>query len=87
MELLFREHVTDLILVATQNVGDDYGYLRQDNLLLLEIFLYMFTGQDPELVAKANLENKVYILSSPVFNHTAVSSISDAISKSIGQPE
>lgn len=57
MELLFRENVMDLILVICQHVGGSYSYLRQDNLLLLEIFHYMFTGQDPELVAKAHLKD------------------------------
>lgn len=57
MELLFREHVMDLILVVCQHVGGSYSYLRQDNLLLLEIFQYMFMGQDPEMVAKARLKD------------------------------
>uniref|UniRef100_A0A803PQ24 Timeless N-terminal domain-containing protein n=1 Tax=Cannabis sativa TaxID=3483 RepID=A0A803PQ24_CANSA len=53
LELLFRENVMDLIIVITQHFG---GYLRQDNLLLLEIFHYIFLGQDPELVSKAHLK-------------------------------
>ncbi|KAK4770277.1 hypothetical protein SAY87_030809 [Trapa incisa] len=56
IELLFRENVTDLILVICQHAGGSYSYLRQDNLLLLETFHYMFVGQDPELVAKAYLK-------------------------------
>ncbi|KAI3956425.1 hypothetical protein MKX01_016838 [Papaver californicum] len=52
IELLFREHVTDLILVLTQHVGGSCSYLRQENFLLLEIFHYMFMGQEPELIAK-----------------------------------
>ncbi|XP_062120286.1 topoisomerase 1-associated factor 1 [Humulus lupulus] len=53
LELLFRENVMDLIIVITQHFG---GYLRQDNLLLLEIFHYIFLGQEPELVSKAHLK-------------------------------
>lgn len=52
LELLFRENVMDLIIIITQHFG---GYLRQDNLLLLEIFHYIFLGQEPELIAKAHL--------------------------------
>ncbi|KAL5568467.1 hypothetical protein UlMin_025042 [Ulmus minor] len=51
MELLFRENVMDLILVITQHFG---GYFRHDNLLLLEIFHYIFLGQEPALIAKAH---------------------------------
>ena len=53
LELLFRENVMDLILVLTQHIGGSCGYLRQDNLLLLETFHYIFMGQEPELIAKA----------------------------------
>ncbi|EXB72485.1 hypothetical protein L484_011488 [Morus notabilis] len=53
LELLFRENVMDLIIVITQHFG---GYLRNDNLLLLDIFHYAFMGQEPELVAKAHLK-------------------------------
>ncbi|OWM79610.1 hypothetical protein CDL15_Pgr023022 [Punica granatum] len=56
MELLFRENVMDLILVIAPHVGESHSYLRQDNLLLLEIFHYAFLGQDPELVATARLK-------------------------------
>ncbi|OAY48388.1 hypothetical protein MANES_06G155000v8 [Manihot esculenta] len=54
LELLFRENVMDLILIITQHVRVSHGYLRQDNLLLLEIFHYIFLGQEPELIAKAH---------------------------------
>ncbi|OVA16539.1 Timeless protein [Macleaya cordata] len=54
IELLFHENVTDLILVLTQHVGGSRGYLRQDNLLLLEIFHYIFMGQEPALITKAS---------------------------------
>lgn len=57
LELLFQENVMDLILVLTQHVGGSFGYLRQDNLLLLETFYYIFMGQEPELIAKAQLHN------------------------------
>lgn len=55
LELLFQENVMDLILVLTQHVGGSFGYLRQDNLLLLETFYYIFMDQEPELIAKAQL--------------------------------
>lgn len=51
LQLLFQENVMDLIIVITQHFG---GYLRDDNLLLLEIFHYIFMGQEPELIAKAH---------------------------------
>ncbi|KAL2324601.1 hypothetical protein Fmac_023659 [Flemingia macrophylla] len=50
LELLFRENVMDIILVISQYVGGSNVYLRQDNLLLLEIFHYIFMGQDAELI-------------------------------------
>ncbi|KAK7279867.1 hypothetical protein RJT34_24926 [Clitoria ternatea] len=50
LELLFRENVMDIILVISHYVGGSNAYLRQDNLLLLEIFHYIFMGQDPELI-------------------------------------
>ena len=60
LELLFRENVMDIILVVSQNVGSSNVYLRQDNLLLLEIFHYIFTGQDPELIIRGySNESKV----------------------------
>ncbi|XP_008234806.1 PREDICTED: uncharacterized protein LOC103333691 [Prunus mume] len=51
LELLFHENVMDLVLVITQHIGDSCSYLCQDNLLLLEIFHYVFMGQEPELIA------------------------------------
>ncbi|BFG23444.1 hypothetical protein CerSpe_097180 [Prunus speciosa] len=51
LELLFHENVMDLVLVITQHIGDSRSYLCQDNLLLLEIFHYIFMGQEPELIA------------------------------------
>ncbi|XP_058100318.1 uncharacterized protein LOC131245111 isoform X3 [Magnolia sinica] len=54
LELLFHENVMDLIIVLTQHVAGSCGYLREDNLLLLETFHYIFLGQDPELIAKAS---------------------------------
>ncbi|KAK7391297.1 hypothetical protein VNO78_19711 [Psophocarpus tetragonolobus] len=54
LELLFRENVIDIILVISQYVGGSNVYLRQDNLLLLEIFHYIFLGQDPELIVKVH---------------------------------
>nr|XP_027189879.1 protein timeless homolog isoform X3 [Cicer arietinum] len=55
LELLFRENVMDIILVLSQNVGSSNVYLRQDNLLLLEIFHYIFEGQEPELIVRGHL--------------------------------
>ncbi|KAE8722683.1 Timeless family protein [Hibiscus syriacus] len=55
LELLFRENVMDLVIVITQQIGGSRGYLRQDNLLMLEIFHYIFMGQEPELLVKAHL--------------------------------
>lgn len=57
LELLFQENVMDLILVFSQHTGGSQGYLRQDNLLLLETYYHIFKGQDPELIAKAYLKN------------------------------
>lgn len=54
IELLFHENVTDLIIVLTQHVGGSCSYLRQDNLLLLEIFHYIFMGRDSGLIAKSS---------------------------------
>ncbi|KAL8229392.1 hypothetical protein R6Q57_014292 [Mikania cordata] len=56
LELLFEENVMDLILVLTQHVGGSKGIFRQDNLLLLEIFYYVYKGQLPELIARAYLD-------------------------------
>ncbi|KAJ8752854.1 hypothetical protein K2173_008589 [Erythroxylum novogranatense] len=56
LELLFHENVMDLIIVITQHLGGTYSYLRQDNFLLLEIFHFIFMGQEPELVANANVK-------------------------------
>ncbi|KAL2995430.1 hypothetical protein AAZX31_10G215800 [Glycine max] len=56
LELLFRENVMDIILVISQYVGSSNVYLRQDNLLLLEIFHYILMGQDPELIVWAHLK-------------------------------
>lgn len=57
LELLFQENVMDLILVLSQHAGGSQGYLRQDNLLLLETYYHIFKGQDPELIAKAYLKS------------------------------
>ncbi|XP_078151328.1 timeless family protein isoform X2 [Carex rostrata] len=53
LELMFEENVMDVILVLTQHVEEDCGFIRQDKLLLLEIFYYVFLGRDPEVVAKS----------------------------------
>lgn len=54
MELLFKENVMDIIIIVAQHVG---GHFRQDNLLLLETFHYIFVGQNPELIAKIHQED------------------------------
>lgn len=56
LELLFHENLMDLILVTTQHIDGSCGFLHHDSFLLLEIFHYIFMGQEPELVAKAYLK-------------------------------
>lgn len=45
----------DIILAMSEYVGGSNVYLRQDNLLLLEIFHYIFMGQEPELIVRGHL--------------------------------
>ncbi|KZV33466.1 protein timeless [Dorcoceras hygrometricum] len=60
LELLFKENVMDMIIAFSQHTGGSHCYLRQDNLLLLEILYYIFNGQEPELIAKIHCkESKV----------------------------
>ncbi|KAJ0986238.1 hypothetical protein J5N97_004594 [Dioscorea zingiberensis] len=54
LELMFQENAMDLILVLTQYIDGSCGYLHQDNLLLLEIYHYIFLGQEVELIVKAS---------------------------------
>ncbi|XP_062181662.1 uncharacterized protein LOC133885912 [Phragmites australis] len=54
LELMFQENVMDLILVLSQHIDEPSGYLKQENLLLMEIFHYLFLGRDPELIARAS---------------------------------
>ncbi|KAF5186178.1 Timeless family protein [Thalictrum thalictroides] len=54
LEILFNENVMELILALTQHVGGSCGYLRQDNLLFLDIIHYICLGQDPDLIVKAS---------------------------------
>uniref|UniRef100_A0ACD5T745 Uncharacterized protein n=1 Tax=Avena sativa TaxID=4498 RepID=A0ACD5T745_AVESA len=56
LELMFQENMMDLILVLTQHIDEPSGYLKHENLLLLEIFHYLFLGRDPELIAKVRIE-------------------------------
>ncbi|CAK9270062.1 unnamed protein product [Sphagnum jensenii] len=51
LKRLFEESVTDLLLALTQHVGGDQPFLRKDNLLILEIFNYLFWGQSPDVIA------------------------------------
>lgn len=57
LERLFHENVMDVIIIITQHVNGSCRYLRHDTLLLLEIYHYIFMGQDPELIAKVCLED------------------------------
>jgi timeless len=57
LELMFQENMMDLILVLTQHIEEPSGYLKHENLLLLEIFHYLFLGRDPELIAKVRTES------------------------------
>ncbi|XP_059067114.1 uncharacterized protein LOC131079685 isoform X2 [Cryptomeria japonica] len=57
LEHLFHENVMDLLLALTQHVSGMHGFLKQDNLLLLEIYHYIFWGQRPDLVASAQQMN------------------------------
>lgn len=52
LEIIFEEHVMDLVLVLIQHVDDPRGFIHKDCLLLLEIFHHIFQGRDPELVAR-----------------------------------
>ncbi|KAL6848915.1 hypothetical protein ACP4OV_021498 [Aristida adscensionis] len=54
LELMFQENVMDLILVLTHHIDEPSGHLKQENLLLMEIFHYLFLGRDPGLIARAS---------------------------------
>ncbi|XP_039799804.1 protein timeless homolog isoform X3 [Panicum virgatum] len=54
LELMFQENVMDLILVLTQHMDEPSGYLKEENLLLMEIYHYLFLGRDPGLIARAS---------------------------------
>ncbi|KAI5020430.1 hypothetical protein ZWY2020_045318 [Hordeum vulgare] len=56
LELMFKENMMDLILVLAQHIDEPSGYLKHENLLLLEIFHYLFLGRDPELIAKVRTD-------------------------------
>jgi timeless len=53
MERLFNENVMDLLLALTQHVGGEHPFLRQDNLLILEILHYLLSGQMPDAIASS----------------------------------
>ncbi|KAG0490605.1 hypothetical protein HPP92_007468 [Vanilla planifolia] len=57
LEIMFHENAVDLILVLVQHVNDPGGYIRQINLLLLEVLHYILLGWDPELVANTFINN------------------------------
>ncbi|CAL4901739.1 unnamed protein product [Urochloa decumbens] len=54
LELMFQENVMDLILVLTQHIDEPSGFLKEENLLLMEIYHYLFLGRDPGLIARAS---------------------------------
>lgn len=54
LELMSQENAMDIILVLTQHIDGSCGYLHEDNLLLLEIYHYIFLGQDADLIIKAS---------------------------------
>ncbi|CAD6271153.1 unnamed protein product [Miscanthus lutarioriparius] len=54
LELMFQENVIDIILVLTQHIDEPSGYLKEENLLLMEIYHYLFLGRDPGLIARAS---------------------------------
>lgn len=63
LELMFQENVMDIILVLTQHIDEPSGYLKEENLLLMEIYHYLFLGRDPGLIARAsNKGSKVFLL-------------------------
>lgn len=53
IERLFNENVMDLLLALTQHVGGEQPFLRQDNLLILEILNYLLASQMPDTIASA----------------------------------
>ncbi|KAG0582042.1 hypothetical protein KC19_3G029100 [Ceratodon purpureus] len=53
IERLFNENVMDLLLALTQHVGGEQPFLRQDNLLILEILHYLLSGQVPDVIASS----------------------------------
>ncbi|XP_024382213.2 uncharacterized protein [Physcomitrium patens] len=53
IERLFNENVMDLLLALIQHVGGEQPFLRHDNLLILEIFNYLFSGQMPDVIASS----------------------------------
>lgn len=55
LEILFQENVMDLILVLTHHLNSSC-HLRQDNMLFLEVFHYIFQGHDPKLIAESSRE-------------------------------
>ncbi|KAF5798186.1 hypothetical protein HanRHA438_Chr07g0300331 [Helianthus annuus] len=75
LELLFEENVMDLILVLTQHVGGSSCIFRQDNLLLLETFYYIYKGQVPELIARAHLDANVEVVGEAEATATDLKSI------------
>jgi timeless len=63
LELMFQENVMGIILVLTQHIDEPSGNLEEENLLLMEIFHYLFLGRDPSLIARASGKgSKVFLL-------------------------
>jgi len=69
IERLFNENVMDLLLALTQHVGGEQPFLRQDNLLILEILNYLLASQTPDVIASAREKvHKVLVFFSLVLN-------------------
>lgn len=69
LELMFQENVMDIILVLTQHIDEPSGYLKEENLLLMEIYHYLFLGRDPGLIARASNKGlKVFLLFDILFS-------------------
>jgi len=76
LELMFQENVIDIILVLTQHMDEPSGYLKEENLLLMEIYHYLFLGRDPGLIARASDKvSKVFLLIVIFFSFSFASAV------------
>ncbi|KAJ3695187.1 hypothetical protein LUZ60_000564 [Juncus effusus] len=87
IEIMFQENVMDIILVLTQHLEENTGFIKHDNLLFLEIFHYVFDGKDPEMVAKSGINgsNKDGEISSTVDSLKSIMEKEAKKRKEIGQ--